>query len=114
MNKVNKVTLLLRALVSAYILYLAYGLIKEYETASNQTLALVAIIVFVVGGGLIFAISAYKLIKKDYDDGSEEDTEDTWPEAENVVDVENGEDGGQQEEQLTEEAGAQITDKESR
>lgn len=110
MNKVNKVTLLLRALVSAYILYLAYGLIKDYETASNQTLALVAIIVFVAGGGLIFAISAYKLIKKDYDDGSEEDKQ---PEAENVVDIENRQDAGQQEEQPTEEAGAQITDKES-
>ena len=30
MKKVNKVTLLLRALVSVYVLYLAYGLIKDY------------------------------------------------------------------------------------
>lgn len=68
-------------LVSAYVLYLAYGLIKDYGTASNQMLSLVAIIIFVIGGGLILATSAYKLITKDYDDGSEEEegsgTEDT-------------------------------------
>lgn len=60
-------------LVSAYVLYLAYGLIKDYGAASNQMLSLAAIIIFVIGGGLILATSAYKLITKDYDDGSEED-----------------------------------------
>ncbi len=74
MKKVNKVTLLLRALVSVYVLYLAYGLIKDYGTATNQMLSLAAIAIFVVGGGLILAHSAYKLITKDYDDGSEDDT----------------------------------------
>ncbi len=67
-------------LVSAYVLYLAYGLIKDYGTASNQMLSLAAIIIFVIGGGVILATSAYKLITKDYDDGSEEEesrTEDT-------------------------------------
>lgn len=33
-----------------------------------------AIAIFVVGGGLILAHSAYKLITKDYDDGAEDDT----------------------------------------
>lgn len=74
-KKVNKATLLLRALVSVYILYLAYGLMKDYGTAENQMVSLVAIIVFVAGGGLILASSAYKLIKGDYDDGSMDEEE---------------------------------------
>ena len=36
-----------------YVLYLAYGLIKDYGTATNQMLSLAAIAIFVVGGGLI-------------------------------------------------------------
>jgi hypothetical protein len=71
-NKVNKVTLLLRVLVSVYVLYLAYGLIKDYGTAENPTLSLVAIVIFVIGGGLILISSGYKLAKGDYDDGSGE------------------------------------------
>lgn len=67
-------------LVSVYVLYLAYGLIKDYGTATNQMLSLAAIIVFVIGGGLILAMSAYKLITKDYDDGSEEDDGQQEPE----------------------------------
>lgn len=79
-KKVNKVTLLLRVLVSVYVLYLAYGLIKDYAAASNQMLSLAAIIVFIAGGGLILVTSAYKLITKDYDDGSEEDEGQQEPE----------------------------------
>lgn len=94
-------------LVSAYVLYLAYGLIKDYGTASNRMLSLVAIIVFVIGGGLILATSAYKLITKDYDDGSEEEQA---PETENTVYVESGTATGQQEGQPKEEADAQSLD----
>lgn len=79
-KKVNKVTLLLRVLVSVYVLYLAYGLITDYGTATNQMLSLAAIVIFVAGGGLILAHSAYKLITKDYDDGSGDDI--VQPEAE--------------------------------
>lgn len=65
----------MRVLVSVYVLYLAYGLIKDYGTATNQMLSLAAIIIFVIGGGFILLSSGYKLAKGDYDDGSEEDDE---------------------------------------
>lgn len=103
-KKVNKVTLLLRALVSVYVLYLAYGLIKDYGTATNQMLSLAAIAIFVVGGGLILAHSAYKLITKDYDDGSEDDTvlsnaevpEEEHPETKAIEAGQSGADAGMQ------------------
>lgn len=72
-KKVNKSTLLLRAVVSVYLLYLAYELIRDYSTATNQMVSLAAIILFIVAGGLILAVSAYQLITKKYDDGSEDD-----------------------------------------
>ncbi|RKI84354.1 hypothetical protein D7V83_05775 [bacterium 0.1xD8-71] len=72
-KKVNKATLILRMVVSGYLLYLAYELIRDYGTADNQMLVLGAVILFIVAGGLIFAVSAYQLITKKYDDGSEDD-----------------------------------------
>lgn len=72
-KKISKTTLLLRSLVSVYVLYLAYELIRDFEIAQNKMVSLAAIILFVIGGGLILGTSAYKLAKGDYDDGSGED-----------------------------------------
>lgn len=59
---------MLRACVAAYILYLAFGLVQEYRTSQNQTVTLIAIIVFVIGGGWILFGALRKLIKGDYED----------------------------------------------
>lgn len=73
----TKVGLTLRILVSAYVLYLAYGLIQGFgETAGNNRIFIAAaIIVFVAAGGAILILSAKKLIRKEYAD-AEEQTED--------------------------------------
>ncbi len=72
-----KIGLTLRILVSAYVLYLAYGLIEGFgETAGNDRIFIaIAIIVFIVAGGAILILSAKKLIRKEYVD-AEEQTED--------------------------------------
>ena len=73
----TKIGLTLRILVSAYVLYLAYGLIEGFgETAGNDRIFIaIAIIVFIVAGGAILSLSAKKLIRKEYVD-AEEQTED--------------------------------------
>ena len=73
----TKIGLALRILVSAYVLYLAYGLIEGFgETAGNDRIFIaIAIIVFIVAGGAILILSAKKLIRKEYVD-AEEQTED--------------------------------------
>lgn len=73
----TKIGLTLRILVSAYVLYLAYGLIEGFgETAGNDRIFIaIAIIVFIVAGGAILILSAKKLIRKEYVD-AEEQTED--------------------------------------
>lgn len=59
---------MLRACVAVYILYLAFGLIQEYGTAQNQMITLIAIVVFVIGGGLILFTALRKLVKGEYED----------------------------------------------
>lgn len=76
----TKVGLTLRILVSAYVLYLAYGLIQGFgETAGNDRIFIAAaIVVFVLAGGAILFLSAKKLIRKEYVDAegqAEEDEE---------------------------------------
>lgn len=93
MKKDHKVTLSLRVLVSVYILYLAYGLIKDYGTATNQMVSLAAIIVFIAGGGLILVTSGYKLITKDYDDDRADAEE---PESKGLTTQQPAEDGKEQ------------------
>ena len=68
----TKVGLTLRVLVSAYVLYLAYGLIQGFgETTGNDRIFIaIAIVVFVAAGGAILIISAKKLIKKEYVDAA--------------------------------------------
>lgn len=74
----TKVGLTLRILVSAYVLYLAYGLIRGFgETAGNDRILIAAaIVVFVAAGGAILILSAKKLIKKEYVDADGETDED--------------------------------------
>lgn len=72
-NKKNgdtKVGLTLRVLVSAYVLYLAFGLIQGFgETTGNDRIFIaIAIVVFAAAGGAILILSAKKLIKKEYED----------------------------------------------
>lgn len=73
----TKIGLTLRILVSAYVLYLAYGLIEGFgETAGNDRIFIaIAIVVFIAAGGAILILSAKKLIRKEYVD-AEEQTED--------------------------------------
>lgn len=66
----TKIGLTLRILVSAYVLYLAYGLIQNFgETAGNDRIFIAAaIVIFLVAGGAIMVLSAKKLIRKEYVD----------------------------------------------
>lgn len=73
----TRVGLTLRILVSAYVLYLAYGLIRGFgEAAGNDRIFIaVAIVVFVAAGGAILIFSAKKLIRKEYVDADGEKEE---------------------------------------
>lgn len=75
----TKIGLTLRILVSAYVLYLAYGLIEGFgETAGNDRIFIAAaIVIFIAAGGAILILSAKKLIRKEYTDadGEAEDGE---------------------------------------
>ncbi|MBO5473788.1 MAG: hypothetical protein J6A08_08390 [Lachnospiraceae bacterium] len=84
LNKVTKGTLVIRAMVAAYLLYLAYGLTQDYAAASNRAATVVGIVVFTVCGGVILFMSLKSLAKGDYDGGTEDaDTEE--PSAEEAV-----------------------------
>lgn len=75
----TKVGLTLRILVSAYVLYLAYGLIQGFGDAvgNDRIFIAIAIVVFLLAGGAILILSAKKLIRKEYvdADGGTEDEE---------------------------------------
>lgn len=73
MNKPSKSTLLIRALVAGYLLYLAYGLIQDYNTSQNHMVMVIAIIVFVLCGGVILITSLRSLMKGDYEDAGSAD-----------------------------------------
>lgn len=64
----TKAGLTLRILVSAYVLYLAYGLIQGFGDAvgNDRIFIAIAIVVFVAAGGTILILSAKKLIRKEY------------------------------------------------
>ncbi len=70
----TRVGLTLRVLVAAYVLYLAYGLIRGFgETAGNERIFIaIAIGVFLIGGGAILVLSVRKLIRKEYMDADED------------------------------------------
>ena len=70
----TKVGLTLRILVAAYVLYLAYDLIRGFgETAENNRIFIAAaIVLFLIGGGAILILSAKKLIRKEYIDANED------------------------------------------
>lgn len=69
-NGDTKVGLTLRIVVAAYVLYLAYGLIRDFgQTAgNNRILIAIAIVIFIVAGGAILFFSGKKLIRKEYID----------------------------------------------
>lgn len=73
----TRVGLSLRILVSAYVLYLAYGLIRGFgDAAGNDRIFFaIAIVVFVAAGGAILISSAKKLIRKEYVDAEEDKEE---------------------------------------
>ena len=70
----TKIGLTLRILVSAYVLYLAYGLIQGFgeATGNDRIFIAIAIVVFVAAGGAILILSAKKLIRKEYVDADGE------------------------------------------
>lgn len=70
MKKPSKVTLSIRALVAVYLLYLAYELIRDYDTSQNQMVITIGIVVFIVCGAIILVSSVRRLVKGDYDEGS--------------------------------------------
>lgn len=70
-NRPTKIALLLRSLVAVYVLYVAFGLVKDYGTSENRMLSMIAIVVFVAGGGLILISSLRRLATGDYDDGTD-------------------------------------------
>lgn len=67
-------SLTLRILVAAYVLYLAYGLIQGFGEASGNDRILIAIAIgiFLAGGGVILILSVRKLIRKEYVDANED------------------------------------------
>lgn len=73
-NGDTKIGLTLRVVVAVYVLYLAYGLIQGFgETSGNDRILIaIAIIVFVVSGGMILFFSGKKLIRKEYLDAEED------------------------------------------
>lgn len=77
-NNDTKMGLTLRVLVSAYVLYLAYGLIRGFgdATGNDRIFIAIAIVVFVAAGGAILIFSAKKLIRKEYVDGDEQAEDD--------------------------------------
>lgn len=92
MKKSTKGALMLRACVAAYILYLAVGLIQDYGSSQNQTITLIAIIVFVLGGGLFLFTAIRSLAKGDYEDNTESvEEEKSEILEENVIDSETNE-----------------------
>lgn len=70
----TKVGLTLRIVVALYVLYLAYDLIRGFgETAAGDRIFIAAAIgIFLIAGGAILAISAKKLIRKEYIDADGE------------------------------------------
>lgn len=74
----TKVGLSLRVLVSAYVLYLAYGLIRGFGdvTGNDRIFIAIAIVVFVAAGGAILILSVKKLIKKEYENADEQTEDD--------------------------------------
>lgn len=70
----TKMSLTLRILVAAYVLYLAYGLIQGFGEASGNDRILIAIAIgiFLAGGGVILILSVRKLIRKEYVDANED------------------------------------------
>lgn len=82
----TKTGLILRIMLAFYVLYLAYGLAKDFgEISGNEKILIgAAIVIFVAAGGAILFFSAKKLIRKEYKDADEgeEDTEDAKDEEE--------------------------------
>lgn len=70
----TKVGLTLRIVVAAYVLYLAYDLIRDFgkSTGNDQVFIAIAIGVFLIAGGAILILSVKKLIRKEYVDANEE------------------------------------------
>lgn len=69
MKKVSKGTLVIRAMVAVYLLYLAYGLVQDYGVSRNKVVIGLAIIVFALCGGMILLMSLRSLARREYDDG---------------------------------------------
>lgn len=65
-NRVNRMIPSLRILVAVYVLYLAYGLIRDFGQAAegDRIWIAIAIVVFVAAGGAILFFSVKKLIGK--------------------------------------------------
>lgn len=66
-NGSNKAIPSLRILAAVYVLYLAYGLIRDFEqtAGSDRIWIAAAIVVFVAAGAAILIDSLKKLIRKD-------------------------------------------------
>lgn len=76
-NGDTKLSLTLRMVVAAYVLYLAYGLIRDFgkNVGNDRFFIGAAIIFFVVAGGALLILSARKLIRKEYIDAEEDGNE---------------------------------------
>ncbi|MBQ2405607.1 MAG: hypothetical protein II312_02845 [Lachnospiraceae bacterium] len=70
-RKTTKSTLMIRVLLAVYLLYLAYGLIKDYSTSNYQILVTMGIAVFGICGIAIFMSSVIRLVRGRYDDVNE-------------------------------------------
>lgn len=78
LKKTTALTLWLRIMVGAFVIYLAYSIgIDLKNTSGKDTIVLgIAVIAFVLAGGVICLHSLYRLIRKDYYDPMCEDSTD--------------------------------------
>lgn len=76
--KTNKTGYTLRAVVAAYVIYLAVGLIKDVaSTGDKPIIVLIAIPVFLIAGGGLMFLSVKGLLSPEEDENPEVDAEDT-------------------------------------
>ncbi|MCR5212901.1 MAG: hypothetical protein K6E10_00650 [Eubacterium sp.] len=62
MDDKNKIKLITRVLVAAYIIYLGFMILKNAATSENQILfTIIGIVFFIVGGGfIVYSIYSFK------------------------------------------------------
>lgn len=70
----TQITLMIRVIVSMYLIYLAHGLITGLDTAPNRRLMAIVAVAFTFAGVLIIAFTIKAFVNKEYTDMRDIDT----------------------------------------